>query len=189
MFYIASEVFLKGLFGRILMSNYASFPSYLFGGFWKGLEYELKKRRILKDPNIRIEKSAIVFPSVSTVCNASGWIQIGKSCQINEHCFIQAHQAGIKIGDDVLIGPFTVIHNGMHNFEKNGVPMREQGVFGRPIVIENDVWIGANCTIIGGVRIGAHSVIGAHSLVVGNIPPYSVAYGVPCEVRKSRNSC
>lgn len=79
------------------MSNYMRFPSSLFGRLWTGLEYELKKRRILKDPNIRIEKSAIVFPSVSTVCKASGWIQIGKACQINEHCFIQAHQAGIKM--------------------------------------------------------------------------------------------
>ena len=151
-----------------------------------GVKYELKKRRILKDPNIRIEKSAIIFPSVSTVCKASGWIQIGKDCQINEHCFIQAHQAGIKIGNDVMIGPFTVIHNAVHNFEKIDVPIREQGVFGSPIVIEDDVWIGAHCTIIGGVRIGAHSVIGAHSLVAKSIPSYSIAYGAPCQIRKSR---
>ena len=151
-----------------------------------GVKYELKKRRILKDPNIRIDKSAIIFPSVSTVCKFSGWIQIGKNSQINEHCFIQAHQAGIKIGNDVMIGPLTVIHNAVHNFEKIDVPIREQGVYGSPIVIEDDVWIGANCTIIGGVRIGAHSVIGAHSLVAKSIPPYSIAYGAPCEIRKSR---
>jgi len=151
-----------------------------------GVKYELKKRRILKDPNLRIEKSAIIFSSVSTVCKASGWIQIGKASQINEHCFIQAHQAGIKIGKDVMIGPFTVIHNAVHNFEKIDVPIKDQGVYGSPIVIEDDVWIGAHCTIIGGVRIGAHSVIGAHSLVAKNIPPYSIAYGAPCEIRKSR---
>jgi len=159
---------------------------FLFSSLIDGVKYELKKRRILPDHFIRIEKSAIIFPSVSTVCKASGWLQIGKGCQINEHCFIQAHQAGIKIGNDVMIGPFTVIHNALHNFEKIDVPIKEQGVFGRPIVIEDDVWIGAHCTIIGGVRIGAHSVIGAHSLVDRSIPPYSIAYGVPCQVRKSR---
>jgi acetyltransferase-like isoleucine patch superfamily enzyme len=150
------------------------------------VKYELKKRRILKDPNIRIDKSAIIFPSVSTVCKFSGWIQIGKDSQINEHCFIQAHQAGIKIGKDVMIGPFTVIHNAVHNFEKIDLPIREQGVYGRPIEIEDDVWIGSHCTIIGGVKIGAHSVIGAHSLVAKSIPQYSIAYGAPCQLRKSR---
>jgi acetyltransferase-like isoleucine patch superfamily enzyme len=149
------------------------------------LKYELQKRRIIPDHRIKIDKTTVIFPSVSTVCRFSGQIQIGKRCQINEHCYIQAHEKPIKIGDDVLIGPFTVIHNANHMTRANKT-INQQGVVGRPIVIEDDVWVGAHCTILGGVRIGAHSVIGAHSLVNKSIPQNSIAYGTPCKAKKQR---
>jgi acetyltransferase-like isoleucine patch superfamily enzyme len=94
----------------------------------------------------------------------------------------------IKIGNNVLIGPGTVINTANHNFERIDIPIKSQGITEKPIIIEDDVWIGANCTILGGTKIGAHSVIGAHSLVKGDIPPYSVAYGVPCIVKRTRRT-
>jgi acetyltransferase-like isoleucine patch superfamily enzyme len=86
----------------------------------------------------------------------------------------------------VLIGPYVVINTLHHHFDRLDVPIWRQGYDGAPITIEDDVWIGANCTILAGVRIGAHSVIGAHSLVNRDIPPYSVAFGVPCRIHRSR---
>ncbi|GAO31958.1 galactoside O-acetyltransferase [Geofilum rubicundum JCM 15548] len=55
----------------------------------------------------------------------------------------------------------------------------------QPIVIEDNVWLGVNVTVLKGVRIGANSVIGAHSLVVKDIPANVIAAGNPCKVIKA----
>jgi acetyltransferase-like isoleucine patch superfamily enzyme len=102
---------------------------------------------------------------------------------VNDLCAINAFGAAIKIGNGVFIGPSTVLRTFNHNYQRTDLPIKKQGGNGKSIIIEDDVWIGANCTILGGVRIGAHSVIGAQSLVNRSIPPYSVAYGVPCKVK------
>jgi len=147
---------------------------------------ELRKRKFHAklDPKIRIAESAWIHPSVM-IFRESGWIEIGENSTVNELCTIHG-LGGVKIGKDVRIGCHTVIHSVEHHFRRLDIPIWKQGTHGKPIVIEDDVWIGAHCTILGGIRIGAHSVIGAHSLVTRDIPPYSVAYGVPCKVRRSR---
>lgn len=60
--------------------------------------------------------------------------------------------------------------------------------FGHPVFIEQDCWIGANVVILPGVRIGEGSTIGAGSVVTKDIPPFSVAVGCPCKVRKTVKS-
>lgn len=149
-------------------------------------EDELRKLKFHAnlDPKVRIAKSACVHPSAK-IFPESGWIEIGENSTVNEFCTIHG-LGGIKICNGVRIGCHTVIHSSHHHFERLDIPIWRQGVYGKPIVIEDDVLIGAHCTILGGVRIGAHSVIGAHSLVTRDIPPYSVAYGVPAKVRRSR---
>lgn len=143
---------------------------------------------LVKNPNVTIAKSASVRPTSNINCGVLGRIDIGENTFINEFCSIFTFENVIKIGQNVLIGPSTVMHTFSHNFDRNDLPIKEQGGKEKPIVIENDVWIGANCTILGGVRIGSHSVIGAHSLVNRDIPPHSLAYGVPCVVKKNKAS-
>jgi maltose O-acetyltransferase len=66
--------------------------------------------------------------------------------------------------------------------------MVEQGYEGtRPIVIEDDVWIGARVTILGGVNIGTGAVIGAGSVVTKNVPPYAIVAGNPAKLIRYRN--
>jgi len=144
-------------------------------------------KQLNTNPNITIAKSAHVMPQTSINCGKLGIIEIGEDTFINELCSIYTYSSTIKIGNGVLIGPGTVIHTHHHNFQQTDLPIQKQGGNGKPIIIEDDVWIGAHCTILGGVRIGAHSVIGAHSLVNRSIPPYSVAYGVPCKVKRTRD--
>jgi len=127
------------------------------------------------------------MPKTSLNCGKLGAIEIGEDTFINELCSIYTYNSTIKIGNGVLIGPATVINTHHHNFQRNDLPIQKQGGYVKPIIIEDDVWIGAHCTILGGVRIGAHSVIGAHSLVNKSIPPRSVAYGVPCKVKRTRD--
>lgn len=110
-------------------------------------------------------------------------LKIGKCCQINEGVFIQ----GALIGDHVMIAPNVAILNESHTFERTDIPMVLQPVTPKSNpTIDDDVWIGRNAIILPGVHIGKGSIIGAGAVVTKNIPPYSVAVGVPAKVIKSR---
>lgn len=142
--------------------------------------------QLSKNPRIYISKSANISPKSSINCTPLGSIKIGDDSFVNEFCSIYAYVSRIIIGKNVLVGPGTVMHTHHHNFEKIDVPIILQEGSDKPIIIGDDVWIGAHCTILGGVTIGDHSVIGAHSLVNRSIPPCSIAYGVPCRIRRKR---
>jgi acetyltransferase-like isoleucine patch superfamily enzyme len=87
----------------------------------------------------------------------------------------------IVIGNHVMIGAHSMIlDNDYHNSDPN--KRLSENVTSRPIIIEDDVFIGTNCMILKGVRIGKNSVIGANSVVINSIPPNSIAIGNPCKV-------
>ncbi len=93
----------------------------------------------------------------------------------------------ITIGDYTMIGPNTII---VDNDGHNAWPPRERWTTsGRSeeIIIENDVWIGMNCTILKGVKIGTGSIISAGSVVIANVEPNSLYAGNPAEKIKSLN--
>jgi galactoside O-acetyltransferase len=86
----------------------------------------------------------------------------------------------IRIGDGVMIAPGVTLTTTGHPIHPD---LREDfRRFSEPIVIEDKVWIGANAVVLPGVRIGYGSVIGAGSVVSRDVPPLSVAVGVPCRV-------
>lgn len=97
-----------------------------------------------------------------------------------------ASAGGVEIGDDVRIATHTVIVAATHRFQALDVPIREQGVEGRKIVIEDDVWIGANVCILGGVTVGSGAVIGAGSVVTRSVPRGAIAAGNPARVIGTR---
>lgn len=100
---------------------------------------------------------------------------------------IRVHES-VTIGDNVKIGGCVLIT------DTNGHPMdyvarrsSNEGTKSAPVVIEDDVWVGAHCIILKGVTIGARSIIGAGSVVTKSIPADCVAAGNPCKVIKSLN--
>jgi acetyltransferase-like isoleucine patch superfamily enzyme len=112
-------------------------------------------------------------------------IEIGSNAKINRGVFITATDK-IKIGNDVLIGPYSVINSGNHNYSNPDIPIRLQGHITKPIIIDDDVWIGANSTILAGVKIGNGAVIGAGAVVTKDVAPYTVVGGVPATFIKNR---
>ena len=116
----------------------------------------------------------------------NGFIRIGKNCTINSFCFIDADKGGVEIGDNALIGPHVGIHGSNYNYESREKLIIDQGIVSNGIRIEDDVWIGSHSTILDGVTIGKGAVIGAGAVVTKDIPPYSVAVGVPAKVIKER---
>lgn len=117
-------------------------------------------------------------------------VTFGKNCGLNDNCWIAANfkEGGqIKFGDNVLIGPNTVIHSGNHVFKDKNKLIREQGFIFKEINIGDDVWIAANCTILAGVSIGNGAVVSAGSLVNKNVEPYTVVAGIPAKIITRRN--
>lgn len=106
-------------------------------------------------------------------------IHIGDNFYANYDCiFMDA--AEIRIGNDVLIGPRVSLLTTSHPV---GAKARRSGLeYALPITIEDDVWIGGNTTVLPGVRIGKASIIGAGSVVTGDIPSGVMAAGNPCRV-------
>lgn len=92
----------------------------------------------------------------------------------------------IKIGKYCMSASHSGIYANNHNFAERIEPMRHQGITRKGIVIEDDCWLGHGVTVLNGVTIGKGSVIGAGAVVTKNIPPFSVAVGIPAQVTKSR---
>ncbi|CAL6315038.1 unnamed protein product [Bathycoccus prasinos] len=107
-----------------------------------------------------------------------GPIEVGENVSINQHCHMEGP---IVIGSDSRIGPSTSIFAFNHNFDESETLIRSQKVKSEGVHIGEDVWIGANVSIVDGVTIGAHSVVGIASVVTKNIPEYEVWAGNPCK--------
>jgi acetyltransferase-like isoleucine patch superfamily enzyme len=96
----------------------------------------------------------------------------------------------VKIGNNVMFGRSVTIMGGDHNISQVGIPMRfvKSGGINLPVIIEDDVWVGSNVTILKGVNLGEGCVIGAGSIVIKSIPPYSLCVGSPCKPVRLRFS-
>jgi acetyltransferase-like isoleucine patch superfamily enzyme len=108
-------------------------------------------------------------------------IKVGQQAYIGHRCLLYGH-GGIRIGRDVLLANDVQLICGNHTFARRDVPIRSQPTEERPIVIEDDVWLGASAIVLGGVTVGQGSVVGAGAVVTQSLPPYSIARGVPARV-------
>ena len=107
----------------------------------------------------------------SRISSTGGHIEIGNFCGINSNCYIVSHK-NIKIGNNVIIGPNVVIVDHDHQFSKNGIDHKNYNC--EEIIIEDNVWIGANVVILKGTKIGKNSVIGAGAVVSSDIPDNTI---------------
>lgn len=114
-------------------------------------------------------------------------ISIGSNCRIHGTC-IHAYNS-ITIGDNVLIAANTHIIDGNGHQLSFDDPEKRINTTdnGRPITIEDNVWIGANCFILGGVRIGEGAVISANSVVHKDVMPNTIVGGNPARLIKDAN--
>ena len=115
----------------------------------------------------------------------NGAIAIGDFVSIGRNVLLSSISQ-LKIGSNTTIGPFACILASGHDWRDPDVSVLQQNREVKEIVIEDNVWIGAHVTVLDGVHIGKGCVVGACSLVNGDLPPYTVAYGVPAKAVKSR---
>lgn len=118
-----------------------------------------------------------LFPPFYTDCGKN--IHFGKNVFLNSGCRFQ-DQGGIFIGDNCLIGHNCVIATLNHSID----PEKRQNLLPAAVRIGNDVWIGANATILPGVRIGDGAIVAAGAVVTRDVAERTVVAGVPAKVIK-----
>src|SRR6185436_12656439 len=133
--------------------------------------------------NLRID----AFPNF--IGNSNQVLKIGDDVEINDYVHIAA-VLSIEIGSHVLIASkvFITDHNhGNYTGNEQSHPMehpRDRKLVAKPVKIEDNVWIGEYVTILPGVTVGRGSIIGTSSVVTRDIPPYTIAVGIPAKVIK-----
>ncbi len=118
-------------------------------------------------------------------------VMLGENVFIGKGAFFSsAKGAEILVGDNVMFGPNVTILCGDHEISEIGVTMNnsknDAEKNSHPVSISDDVWIGANVTLLKGVTIGEGAVVAAGSVVVKDVPDYTVVAGVPAVFLKKR---
>jgi virginiamycin A acetyltransferase len=139
------------------------------------IEDSLRGTRIVVGAHSMIDSFVKIKPA-----GGRGDLVIGEHVAVNAGCVLYTGN-GIRIGNHVAIAANTTLAPVNHAFADRSRLIREQGFLpGRGgIVIEDDVWIGANCVLLDGAVLRTGCVIGAGSLVRGEVPAYTVQAGAP----------
>jgi acetyltransferase-like isoleucine patch superfamily enzyme len=165
----------------------------------QALGRERERQRLLRSaPGLRVDRTvevrspdrltlgahSAVDAGVLLHCGGAEWsggdggIRVGENVYIGPNAVLFG-AGGIEIGDGVLISPGVVITSHQHTFGQPGVEIRRQPLEFAAVVVEANVWIGANATILPGVRLGSGCVVGAGAVVTRDVPAGAVALGVP----------
>jgi acetyltransferase-like isoleucine patch superfamily enzyme len=135
-----------------------------------------------------------------------GRLEVGRWVHIGDGTSIRCHEGSLRIGDkvvlgrgdtincflDVEVGAATIIADGVHvtDFDHRTadvtIPIKDQGIVKAPVRIGPDCWLGTGVSVLRGSRVGRGTVLGAHAVVRGDVPEYSVAVGVPARVVRDR---
>jgi acetyltransferase-like isoleucine patch superfamily enzyme len=111
----------------------------------------------------------------------AGELLVGARTIFGHHCTIGANES-VQIGPNCLIAEMVSIRDSDHATAEKTLPYRDQGHVTAPVVIGRNVWLGSKVVVIRGVTIGDNAVVGAGAVVTRDIPPDTLAVGVPARV-------
>lgn len=165
---------------------------------------------LLRKFGVQVDTSCLIAANVMASLGFSqgrrGYIKIDAKTQICNGVILDCWGGSIAIRENVFLGPYTVIygHGGVmigkdtlismhcrilssnHTIPDKNCRIRSKPDILLPVTIGEDVWLGAGATVLGGVTVGDGCVVGAGAVVTKDLPPYSVAVGVPAKVVKTR---
>jgi acetyltransferase-like isoleucine patch superfamily enzyme len=174
---------------RIISKGFSLLISGGFAGFGKG-SILTPPFRLAGEERIEIHERVFVGSGcwLQTMDDAGSRdlaISIGSGTSIAGACVISAVRS-VRLEENVLLARNVYISDHIHKYTERDTPILAQGVDKiRPVLIKAGAWLGQNVVVCPGVTIGAGSVIGANSVVTGDIPDRSVAVGSPARVVKS----
>ena len=134
---------------------------------------------IIINQNVIISRNCVIQAK-------TGPVTIHKNTDIGSNTIISS-MSGITIGHSVLVSGNCYIGGGLYISDRLDIPMMDQGLYSKgPVVIEDDVWLGAGVVVLDGVQIGRGSIVGAGAVVAKDLPDYAIAVGIPADVIKFR---
>jgi len=164
-----------------------------FGRFGEGSIICFPQGTIMNANYIQIGRDTMIGPDVALSagmlpgqeCVTDPVVRIGDRCLIGRGSGIVGHLA-IDIGDDVWTGHYVYITDQNHGYDDPRLPISKQSQPERPVIIGDGSWLGHGTVVLPGAHIGRHVVIGANSVVTGEIPDFSVAAGAPARVIRTQ---
>lgn len=142
--------------------------------------------RVYKTSILRKNNPNIKYVGYSTIYDNVYNIHIGSNAYINGDEIVPYRDSKIIIGDNCMISYDVVIRTVMHNFGSRELPMINQDITVKDIVIGNDVWIGYGAYIMPGVSIGDGAIVAAKAVVTKDVLPYTIVAGVPANIIRFR---
>ena len=181
---------------RYFSTVYMYLYAYLYGvklgkgcKFWNRTRFYLEKGSIIQIGNKCLFRSdvdsnliGVNHKCIISAHSGDAKIIIGNNCAFSGTSI--GIKSGIEIGNNVLVGANTIITDFDWHAKDPNDRDNPNLIMGKDIVIEENVWISANCIILKGVKIGRNTIIGAGSVVVSGQPPNSICAGNPCRVLK-----
>jgi acetyltransferase-like isoleucine patch superfamily enzyme len=157
-----------------------------FGAFGEGSVICFPPAAIVNERYIRIGAGTMFGPGITLSAGivpgqqmvSDPVVRVGDRCLIGKGSGIVGHLS-IEIGDDVWTGHFVYITDQNHGYEDPVEPISRQVQPERPVVIGDGSWLGHGTVVLPGARIGRHVVVGAGSVVTGELPDHCVAAGAP----------
>jgi acetyltransferase-like isoleucine patch superfamily enzyme len=143
----------------------------------------LMRKGVVLGDNVKIGPYSVL--AGAPISNLGEGIRMGANSAVDAYSFIGS-SGFVSIGENVIMGQHVGFHPENHDFDRTDIPIRAQGTTRQGITIEDDVWVGSNAIFLDGAHVGRGCVIGAGSVVRGNIPAYSIAVGIPAKVIRSR---
>jgi acetyltransferase-like isoleucine patch superfamily enzyme len=185
---------------RWVVRNRAWTPWYLVR-YWRFFIWRLGNRHVVTEGFVFLGKNVELYAR-----KGFGRLVIGRWVHFGNGNAIRCHEGNLRIGDKCVFGKDNTVNCYLdiefgeaalaadwvyicdfdHVFDDVTVPIKDQGIVKSPVRIGRDVWIGEKASVLRGVRIGEGSVVASHCLVNRDLPPYSVAVGVPARVVRNR---
>lgn len=137
---------------------------------------------MLTEGRLEIGEHALLEPDVWLTAPAPARIRIGAGTFLNIGTMVAAIEL-VEIGDHCMLANGCFVSDANHRFDDPVMPVPWQGFTSKgPTRIGDNCWLGAHVVVTSGVTIGERCVIGANSVVTADVPPYSIAAGIPAKV-------
>jgi len=160
-----------GLLPRAAAEALYSAASHMNGRIGAGLRWVLARRLAAS-----VGSNVFIGPRVEV----RGWeeIRLGNNVSIHNACFVDG-RGGLSIGNDVSIAHQCSVITFEHEWSDRTVPIRDNPVCYRAVVIADDVWIACGSRVLAGVKIGGRSIVAAGAVVTKDVPDFAIVGGVP----------